>query len=94
MYYVDKLNNGQYPKDRKRLAIRFGFKCAKQPLGSLHCGYYMCKHLRIARQYIVNHDNVSNHYVLELLNLSSNIFTFRVLVNVPFMLLLHVIVHC
>jgi hypothetical protein len=47
MYYIDRLNNDQYPKDRKRLAIGFGFKYANQPLGSLHCGCYKCKLLRI-----------------------------------------------
>jgi hypothetical protein len=83
MYYIDRLNNDQHPKGRKRLAIGYDFKCAKQPLGSLHCGYYMCEHLRITGQYMVNHEKVSYHCVLYLFNLSSNIFTFCVLVNVP-----------
>jgi hypothetical protein len=60
MYYVDRLNNGQHLKGRKRLAIGYDFKCVKQPFGSLHYGYYMCKYLRITRQYIVNHEKVSN----------------------------------
>jgi hypothetical protein len=64
MYYVDRLNNDQYPKDKKRLVIRFDFKCAKQSLGSLHCGYYTCEHLRITGQYIVNREKVSYHCVL------------------------------
>jgi hypothetical protein len=50
MYYVDRLNNGQYPKDKKRLAIGFSFKCAK--------------HLRITGQYLVNREKVSYHCVL------------------------------
>jgi hypothetical protein len=83
MYYIDRLNNDQHPKGRKRLAIRYDLKCAKQPLGSLHCGYYTCKHLRITGQYMVNREKVSYHCVLYLPNLSSNIFTFCVLINVP-----------
>jgi hypothetical protein len=83
MYYIDRLNNGQYPKGRKRLAIRYDFKCAKQPLRSLHCRYYTCEHLRITVQYMVNREKVSYHCVIYLLSLSSNIFTFYVLVNVP-----------
>jgi hypothetical protein len=46
MYYIEKLNNVEYPKDRKCLSVKYGFKCVKQPLGSLHCGYYVCEHLR------------------------------------------------
>jgi hypothetical protein len=38
MYYIQKLNNDQYPSNRKHLSIKFGFKCSKQPMGSLHCG--------------------------------------------------------
>jgi hypothetical protein len=47
MYFVVKLNDGQHPKDRKHLAIGWNFKCAKQPLGSLHYGHYTCEHLRV-----------------------------------------------
>jgi hypothetical protein len=61
MYYIQKLNNGQYPPNRKRLSIKFGFKCSKQPLGSLHCGYYVCEHLRVGGTYKVNHEDVSHH---------------------------------
>jgi hypothetical protein len=61
MYYVDRLNNGQHPKGRKRLAIGYDFMCAKQPWGSLHCGYYTCKHLRITGQYMVNCENTRNN---------------------------------
>jgi hypothetical protein len=82
MYYIDRLNNDQHSKGRKRLAIGYDFKCAKQPLGSLHYGYYTCEHLRITGQYMVNHEKVSYHCVFYLLNLSSNIFTFCVLVNI------------
>jgi hypothetical protein len=47
--------------DRKQLALGFSFKCAKQPLGSFHCGYYTCEYLRITGQYIVNREKVSYH---------------------------------
>jgi hypothetical protein len=50
MYYIQKLNNGQYPPNRKCLSVKYGFKCAKQPLGSLHCEYYVCEHLRTCGQ--------------------------------------------
>jgi hypothetical protein len=46
MYYIQMLNNDQYPPNKKCLLIKYGFKCVKQSLGSLHCGYYMCDHLR------------------------------------------------
>jgi hypothetical protein len=82
MYYVDRLNNDRHPKDGKRLTIGYDFKCAKLPLSSLHCGYYTCEHLRITGQYMVNREKVSYHYVIYLLTLSSNIFTFCVLINV------------
>jgi hypothetical protein len=49
---------------RKHLAIDWSFKCAKQPLGSLHCGYYACEHLRVIGQYKVDHEHVSYHCVL------------------------------
>jgi hypothetical protein len=61
MYYIERLNNGEYPPNRKCLSVKYGFKCAKQPLCSLHCGYYVCKHLRTCGQYIVNHEDVSHH---------------------------------
>jgi hypothetical protein len=61
MYYMEKLNNGEYPPNRKHLSVKYGFKCAKQPLGSLHCGYYMCEHLRTCGYYIVNHEDVIHH---------------------------------
>jgi hypothetical protein len=63
MYYIQKLNNDQYPPNRKPLSVKYGFKCDKQPLGSLHCGYYMCKHLRTCGQYKVNHEDVSHHFL-------------------------------
>jgi hypothetical protein len=61
MYYLEKLSNGEYPLNRKRLSVKYGFKCAKQPLGSLYCGYYMCEHLRTCGQYIVNREDVNHH---------------------------------
>jgi hypothetical protein len=61
MYYIEKLNNGEYPTDKKRLSVKYGFKCAKQSLGSLHCGYYVCEHLRTCGQYRVNREDVSHH---------------------------------
>jgi hypothetical protein len=39
MYYIEKLNNGEYPPNRKCLSVKYSFKCAKQPLGSLHWEY-------------------------------------------------------
>jgi hypothetical protein len=66
MYYIEKLNNDQYPLDRKRLSVKYGFKCAKQPLGSLHCGYYVCEYLRTCGQYRVNREDVSHHYFMYL----------------------------
>jgi hypothetical protein len=38
MYYIKKLNDGEYPPNRKCLSVKYGFKCAKQALDSLHCG--------------------------------------------------------
>jgi hypothetical protein len=61
MYYSQKLNNGQYLSNRKRLSIKFGFKCSKQPLGLLHCGYCVCHHLRICGTYKVNREDVIHH---------------------------------
>jgi hypothetical protein len=70
MYYIQKLNNGQYPPNRKYLSIKFGFKCSKQPLGSLHCGYYVCEHFRICGTYKVNREDVSHHCFMYLYFLS------------------------
>jgi hypothetical protein len=70
MYYIQKLNNGQYPPNRKRLSIKFGFKCYKQPLGSLYYGYYVCEHLRICGTYKANREDVSHHYFMYLYFLS------------------------
>jgi hypothetical protein len=61
MYYIEKLNNDEYPVNRKRLSVKYGFKYVKQPLCSLHCRYYMFEHLRTCRQYEVNHEDVSHH---------------------------------
>jgi hypothetical protein len=62
-YYIEKLNNGEYLNDRKHLSIKYGFKCAKQPLGSLHCGYYVCEHIRTCGKYKVNREDVSFMYL-------------------------------
>jgi hypothetical protein len=61
MYYIEKLNNGEYPMDRKRLLVKCSFKCVKQPLASLHYGYYVCEHLRTCEQYKINREYVSHH---------------------------------
>jgi hypothetical protein len=61
MYYIEKLNNGEYPSNRKSLSVKYDFKCAKQLLGSLYCGYYVCEQLRTCGQYIVNCEDVSHH---------------------------------
>jgi hypothetical protein len=61
MYYIEKLNNGEYPMDRKHLLVKYDFKCAKQSLSSLHCGYYVCEHLRTCGQYRVNREDVSHN---------------------------------
>jgi hypothetical protein len=63
MYYIEKLNNGKYPKDRKRLSVKYGFKCAKQLLGSLHCRHFVCEHLRTCGQYKFNREDVSFTYL-------------------------------
>jgi hypothetical protein len=55
MFYIE------YPPNKKCLSVKYGFKCAKQPLGSLHYGYYVCEYLRTCGQYIVNREDVS-HY--------------------------------
>jgi hypothetical protein len=54
----------------KRLSIKFGFKCSKQPLGSLYYGYYMCDYLRICGTYKANREDVSHHYFMYLYFLS------------------------
>jgi hypothetical protein len=66
MYYIKKLNNGEYPHNRKHLSVKYGFKCGKQLLLSLHCGYYVCEHLRTYGQYIVNREEVNHHYFMYL----------------------------
>jgi hypothetical protein len=48
MYYIEKLNNGEYPPNRKRLSVKYD-------------GYYMCEHLMTCGQYIVNREDVSHH---------------------------------
>jgi hypothetical protein len=70
MYYIQKLNNGQYPPSRKHFSVKYGFKYAKQPLGSLHCGYYVCEHLSTCGQYKVNREDVSHHCFMYLYFLS------------------------
>jgi hypothetical protein len=61
MYYIEKLNNDEYPMDKKRLSVKYDFKCVKQPLSSLYCRYYMCEHLKTCGQYKVNREDVSHH---------------------------------
>jgi hypothetical protein len=61
MYYIEKLNNCQHPPNRKCLSVKYSFKCAKQPLGSIHCGYYVCEQLRTCGQYKVNCEDISHH---------------------------------
>jgi hypothetical protein len=70
MYYIQNLNIGYYPPNRKCLSVKYGFKCAKQPLGSLHCGYDVCEHLRTCGQYKVNRGDVSYHCSMYLYFLS------------------------
>jgi hypothetical protein len=70
MYYIQNLNNGQYPPNRKCLSVKYGFKCVKHPLCSLHCGYYVCEHLRTCGQCKVNHEDVSHHCFIYLYFLS------------------------
>jgi hypothetical protein len=61
MYYIEKLNNDEYLLNRKHLSVKYDFKCVKQPLGSLHYGYYVCEHLMTCGQYRVNREDVSHH---------------------------------
>jgi hypothetical protein len=61
MYYIEKLNNGEYLSNMKRLSVKYGSKCVKQPLSSLHYGYYVCEYLRTCGQYKVNREDVSYH---------------------------------
>jgi hypothetical protein len=71
MYYIEKLNNSEYPSDRNHLSAKYNFKCTKQPLSSLHYGYYVCEHLRTCGQYIVNREDVSHHCFMYLYFVSS-----------------------
>ena len=45
------------------MVLKVGYDCkvCKQEPGSLHCGYYMCEHLRMAQVYKVNREDVSHH---------------------------------
>jgi hypothetical protein len=61
IYYIEKLNNSEYLQNKKRLSVKYDFKCAKQPLDFLHYGYYVCEHLRTCGQYRVNYEDVSYH---------------------------------
>jgi hypothetical protein len=70
MYYIQKLNNGQHPPNRKCLSVKYGFKYAELPLGSFHCGYYVCEHLRTCGQKKVNREDVSHHCFMYLYFLS------------------------
>jgi hypothetical protein len=71
MYYIEKLNSGEYPTDRKHLSVKHDFKCVKQPLGCLNCGYYMCEHIRTCGQYIVNREDVSHYCFMYLYFISA-----------------------
>jgi hypothetical protein len=70
MYYIEMLNNGQHPSNRKHFSVKYDFKCAKQPLSFLHYEYYMCEQLRTCGQYKVNHEHVSQHCFMYLYFLS------------------------
>jgi hypothetical protein len=61
MYYIEKLNNGEYPPNRKHLSVKYDFNCAQQTLVSLHCEYYMCEHLMTCGQYVVNREDIRHH---------------------------------
>jgi hypothetical protein len=54
----------------KRLSVKYGFKCAKQPLGFLHYGYYVCEHLKTHGQYKVNREDVCYYCFMYLYFLS------------------------
>jgi hypothetical protein len=79
MYYIEKLNNGEFSLNRKRLSIKYSFKCAKQPLSSLHCRYYVCEHLRTCGQYRVNREDVSNHCFMYLYFISTFFIAYLIL---------------
>jgi hypothetical protein len=79
MYNIKKLNNGEYPSNRKRLSVKYGFKCAKQHLSSLYCKYYVCKHLRTCGQYIVNREDVSHHCFMYLFFVSPFFIAYLIL---------------
>jgi hypothetical protein len=46
IYYIQKLNNSEHLPNKKYLSVKYDFKCAKQPLSSIHYRYYMCEHIR------------------------------------------------
>jgi hypothetical protein len=71
MYYIEKLNNVEYPNHMNRLSVKYGFKYVKQPLGSLYCRYYMYEHLITCGQYKVNHKYISHHCFMYLYFVSS-----------------------
>jgi hypothetical protein len=87
MYYIEKQNNGEYLKNRKHLSVKYDFKCVKQPLGSLHCGYYMCEHLRTCGQYIVNSEDVSHHCFMHLYFVSPFFYCLLLLYCISFLII-------
>jgi hypothetical protein len=83
MYYIQKLNNDQYLPNRKHLSIKFSFKCFKQLLGSLNCGYYVCDHLRICETYKVNHKDEIHYCFMYLYFLSPFFIAYLILFIAP-----------
>jgi hypothetical protein len=49
------------PKQEVCLPVKYDFKCVKQPVGFLHCRYYVCEHLRTCEDHRVNREDVSHH---------------------------------